>query len=83
MLRWKGGPPCPPVNLLADFAGGGLMCAFGIVVALFERQTSGQGQIVDVNMTHGSAYLGGFVVVYDVLLLCYAIFSVCTHGCVH
>lgn len=50
-------PPVPPVNLLADFAGGSLMCVFGILLALFERSKSGKGQIVDCSMTGGLAYL--------------------------
>ena len=37
------GPPTPPVNLVADFAGGGMMAAFGVVMALFEREKSGLG----------------------------------------
>lgn len=49
--------PYPPINLLADFAGGGLMCALGIAMALYERTNSGQGQVIDANMVNGSAYL--------------------------
>ncbi|CAM1297023.1 AMACR (predicted) [Pycnogonum litorale] len=51
-------PPSFPINLLADFAGGGLMCAFGICAALIERHKSGLGQVVDAAMVDGSAYLG-------------------------
>ncbi|XP_061707425.1 alpha-methylacyl-CoA racemase-like isoform X1 [Cydia pomonella] len=47
----------PPVNLLADFAGGSFMCALGIVLALYERTKSGKGQIIDSSMTEGAAYL--------------------------
>lgn len=47
-----------PVNLLADFAGGGLTCALGIVMALYERNISGKGQVVDNSMVEGSAYVG-------------------------
>lgn len=61
VLGRKGERPYPPINLLADFAGGGLLCAFGIVTALFERQTSGQGQVIDASMTHGSAYVGSWM----------------------
>ena len=60
MLGKKNDKPYPPINLLADFAGGGLMCALGIILSLFERQTSGKGQVVDANMVQGSAYLGEF-----------------------
>lgn len=42
--------PYAPVNLLADFAGGGVMCAMGIVTALYERTKSGKGQIIDASM---------------------------------
>ncbi|KAL8625439.1 hypothetical protein ACOMHN_018584 [Nucella lapillus] len=61
MLGRQGERPYPPINLLADFAGGGLLCAFGIVTALLERHTSGLGQVIDANMTQGSAYLGSWL----------------------
>jgi alpha-methylacyl-CoA racemase len=48
-----GGPPPPLLNLLGDFAGGGLSLAYGVVCALFEAQRSGLGQVVDVAMTDG------------------------------
>ncbi len=50
-------PPVPPLNLVADFAGGGLMAAFGIVCALFERVRSGAGQYIDAAMIDGAASL--------------------------
>uniref|UniRef100_A0A914UJ71 Alpha-methylacyl-CoA racemase n=1 Tax=Plectus sambesii TaxID=2011161 RepID=A0A914UJ71_9BILA len=53
--------PFPPANLLADFAGGGLSAAFGILLAIFEREKSNKGQVIDVSMTEGLAYLGSFV----------------------
>ncbi|MEV7037567.1 CaiB/BaiF CoA-transferase family protein [Amycolatopsis sp. NPDC051061] len=46
-------PPNPPLNLLADFGGGGLLAAFGILAALFERERSGSGQHVDAAMVDG------------------------------
>ncbi|KAJ8287302.1 hypothetical protein GJAV_G00050010 [Gymnothorax javanicus] len=52
--------PQPPLNLLADFAGGGLMCALGIVLALLERHASGRGQVIDASMVEGAAYMGSF-----------------------
>lgn len=52
-----GSPPAPPANLLADFAGGGLMCALGIMMALFERTQSGLGQVIDAAMVDGAASL--------------------------
>jgi len=57
LFRRKGERPVPPCNLLGDFAGGGLLCAFGIVLALFERERSGEGQIVDAAMIDGAANL--------------------------
>ena len=50
-----------PGNILADFAGGGLPCALGIIMALFVRERSGKGQIVENNMVDGSAYLGTYM----------------------
>ena len=47
----------PPLNLVGDFGGGGMLLAFGIVAALVERATSGKGQVVDAAMTDGSALL--------------------------
>ena len=51
------GGPTPPLNLLGDFGGGGLILAFGIVCALLEAGRSGQGQVVDAAMTDGTALL--------------------------
>jgi len=46
--------PAFPLNILADFAGGGMMCVLGILLALFERATKdGKGQVVDVDMVGG------------------------------
>ncbi|MEX2394247.1 MAG: CaiB/BaiF CoA-transferase family protein [Actinomycetota bacterium] len=56
-----GEPPVPPLNLIGDFAGGGLMCAFGILCALIERQTSGKGQVVDAAMVDGAMNLLSFL----------------------
>lgn len=53
--------PTPPINLAADFGGGGLMCAFGILLALFERSKSNIGQVVDASMVDGTAYLGSWL----------------------
>jgi alpha-methylacyl-CoA racemase len=47
--------PVPPLNLVADFGGGGLLAAFGIVAALLERERSGRGQYVDAAMIDGAA----------------------------
>ncbi|MFN0118889.1 MAG: CaiB/BaiF CoA transferase family protein [Blastocatellia bacterium] len=51
------GKPVPPLNLVGDFGGGGMMLAFGIVCALLEAAKSGKGQVVDAAMTDGSASL--------------------------
>ena len=56
-----GGPPLPPVNFLGDFGGGGMLMALGIVAALVERATSGQGQVVDAAMVDGSALITSFI----------------------
>ena len=53
--------PLPPQNMLADFAGGGLICAMGIVMALFEREKSKLGQVIDASMAEGAAYVGSWV----------------------
>lgn len=50
-------PPTPPLNYLADFAGGGMLLAFGILAAVLEARTSGQGQVVDAAMLDGAALL--------------------------
>ncbi|XP_052796857.1 alpha-methylacyl-CoA racemase-like [Mya arenaria] len=60
-LGRKNENPYPPINLVADFAGGGLTCALGIAFALLERHTSGKGQVIDANMVNGSAYLSTFL----------------------
>lgn len=49
----KGGRPAIPVNIIADFAGGGLMAAFAILCALQARERTGSGQYVDVAMSDG------------------------------
>ena len=52
-----GQPPTPPLNLVADFGGGGMLLAFGMVCALWERERSGRGQVVDAAMIDGAATL--------------------------
>ncbi len=49
--------PVPPLNLLADFGGGGMLLALGVVSAVLEARSSGRGQVVDAAMTEGSALL--------------------------
>ncbi len=60
LFRRKGGKPLPPCNLLGDFAGGGMLCAMGILLALIERNNSGKGQVVDTAMVDGAANLSTF-----------------------
>ena len=57
----KGEKPLPPVNIVGDFAGGGMLCAMGIAMALFERTRSGKGQVVDAAMLDGAAHLTSFI----------------------
>lgn len=52
-----GSPPVPPLNLVADFGGGGAFLAFGVLAAVFERSRSGEGQVVDAAMVDGVAAL--------------------------
>ncbi|MEU4668681.1 CaiB/BaiF CoA-transferase family protein [Amycolatopsis sp. NPDC023774] len=49
--------PVPPLNLVGDFGGGGLMLAMGVLAALYERTSSGRGQVVDASMVEGAALL--------------------------
>ncbi|RZS34265.1 alpha-methylacyl-CoA racemase [Herbihabitans rhizosphaerae] len=52
-----GEKPVLPLNLIGDFGGGGLLLAMGVLAALFERQNSGKGQVVDASMVDGAAAL--------------------------
>ncbi len=52
-----GAPPTPPLNLVGDFGGGGLLLAFGMLAALWNTQRGGAGQIVDAAMVDGAAML--------------------------
>ena len=49
--------PVPPLNLVGDFGGGGLLLAMGLLAALYERAGSGRGQVVDASMVDGAALL--------------------------
>ncbi len=49
--------PVPPLNLVGDFGGGGMVLAFGMVAALLEASRSGQGQVVDAAMVDGASSL--------------------------
>ena len=56
-LGRAGQPPTPPINVIGDFAGGGMLLAFGIVAALFERERTGVGQVIDAAMIDGAALM--------------------------
>jgi alpha-methylacyl-CoA racemase len=56
-LRRPDQPPMPPLNLLGDYGGGGMLLVVGILAALVERASSGQGQVIDVAMVDGVALL--------------------------
>lgn len=60
MLGKRGEPPLHPINILADFAGGGMVAFVGVLLALLHRSVSGQGQVVESNMVDGVSYLGTF-----------------------
>ncbi len=53
----KEGKPVPPLNLVGDFGGGGMLLAYGLVCALLEAARSGEGQVVDAAMVDGAAAL--------------------------
>ena len=53
----RGEAPVPPLNLVADFGGGGMLLAMGILAALYERAGSNLGQVVDAAMVDGAALL--------------------------
>ncbi|MEI2707024.1 MAG: CoA transferase [Ilumatobacteraceae bacterium] len=59
MIGPAGQAPVFPVNLLGDFAGGGMMLVFGIVCAAYERERSGLGQVIDAAMIDGVAAILG------------------------
>ena len=51
------GRPLPPLNLVGDFGGGGMLLAMGVLAAAFSARESGKGQVVDAAMVDGSALL--------------------------
>lgn len=53
----RGSGPVPPLNLVGDFGGGGMLLALGVVCALLASRQSGQGQVVDATMLDGAATL--------------------------
>jgi alpha-methylacyl-CoA racemase len=65
LIGRQGQAPTPPLSLVGDFGGGGMVLALGILAGIYEAQRSGQGQVVDAAMVDGAALLGaafhGFV----------------------
>jgi len=53
----KGEAPVPPLNLVGDFGGGGMLLGFGVACALLEAARSGKGQVIDAAMVDGAALL--------------------------
>ncbi|CAN5773101.1 CaiB/BaiF CoA-transferase family protein [soil metagenome] len=61
LIGARGQAPVFPLNLLGDYGGGSMLAALGIASALFERERSGRGQVLDIAMTEGAALLGAAV----------------------
>jgi alpha-methylacyl-CoA racemase len=61
LLGRSGEKPTPPINLLGDFGGGGMLLAFGMLAAILHARQSGQGQVVDCSMVEGSALLSSMI----------------------
>jgi len=57
MIGWPDSPPAIPMNVIADFAGGGLHAAYAILAALHARERTGRGQYIDAAMSDGVLYL--------------------------
>ena len=57
----KSEPPVPPLNLVADYGGGAMFLIMGVLSALFARQTSGKGQVVDAAMIEGVPAMMGLI----------------------
>jgi alpha-methylacyl-CoA racemase len=56
-----GAQPTPPINLVGDFGGGGMMLAFGMLAAILHAKKTGQGQVIDCAMVDGSALLASMI----------------------
>ncbi|MGX1692350.1 CaiB/BaiF CoA transferase family protein [Brevundimonas naejangsanensis] len=57
----KGEKPTPPINMVGDFGGGGMMLAFGMLAGILSARTTGQGQVIDCAMTDGASLLMGMI----------------------
>ena len=56
-----GGQPTPPINMLGDFGGGGMLLAFGMLAGILSARSNGKGQVIDCAMTDGAALLSAMV----------------------
>ncbi len=56
-IGYRDRPPVAPLNLVADFGGGSMLVLLGIVAALYERERSGEGQVIDAAMVDGVSIL--------------------------
>jgi len=65
LLPGSSDKPTFPLNLLADFAGGAIMCAVGILLALIDRGNTGRGQVVNTDMVTGTRYISSFPLIHD------------------
>jgi len=61
MIGRADGPPVPPMNLVGDFGGGGMLLAVGVLAAVVEAKSSGQGQVVDASMVDGASLLAAMM----------------------
>jgi alpha-methylacyl-CoA racemase len=61
LIGRRGQPPLPPLNLVGDFGGGGMLLAFGVVCGILEASRSGQGQVIDAAMVDGAALLAAMI----------------------
>jgi alpha-methylacyl-CoA racemase len=61
MIGRAGEKPVPPLNLVGDFGGGGMLLAYGVVCGIFEASRSGEGQVIDAAMVDGAALLASMI----------------------
>ncbi|MND97270.1 E-cinnamoyl-CoA:R-phenyllactate CoA transferase [compost metagenome] len=57
----KGEKPTPPINMVGDFGGGGMMLAFGMLAGILSARSTGKGQVIDCAMTDGASLLMGMI----------------------
>lgn len=56
-MGYRDRPPLPPMNFVADFGGGSMLLVLGVLAALYEREKSGKGQVIDAAMVDGVSQL--------------------------